>query len=104
TVSLAMAPNTDYQIVLKYDIDNAQAQVWVNPAFESDPSSGPNIDVGAVIQPLAGFAFRQAAGEGVLEIANVSVGTNFLDVVTNTPHVPVIGLQPVGFTNLSGNP
>src|SRR5205807_485644 len=68
-----MVLNVDYQVVLKYDIDNLLADVWVNPTLESDASTGGTSDGGAVSNALAAFAFRQSAGEGVSEIANLIV-------------------------------
>ena len=35
-VPIDLVKNVDYQVVLKYDIDNAVAYLWVNPASESD--------------------------------------------------------------------
>ena len=101
---LDMVLNVDYQVVLKYDIDNALAEVWVNPVSESDPSSGGTSDIGAVTNALAAFAFRQAAGEGVSEIANLIVGQSFASVTTNAATLPVIALQPSPVTNYVGNP
>jgi hypothetical protein len=75
----------DYQVVLKYDIDNAVAYMWVNPASESDTANfcGPTSDLGAVANGLAGLLFRQRTGGGTMDIRDVVVGTTFADVVTN---------------------
>ncbi len=106
-VPIDLALNTDYQVVLKYDIDNARCMIWVNPGTIEDETaangSGWAFDIGAVANPLAAFCFRQATGEGNLVIRDLAVGQAFADVVTNTPAVPVIGLQPAGVTNFSGN-
>ena len=106
-VPIDLALNTDYQIVLKVNIDFETATIWVNPASESDTanSSGAATDNGpyASTNFLAAFSFRQALGEGILEIRNVMVGDSFADVVTNTPAIPVIGQPPLGVTNYSGN-
>src|ERR1039458_8659937 len=58
--------NIDYQIVMKYDIDNATATLWVNPASELDTANmaGPTSDSGAVINGLAGLLFRQRTAGG----------------------------------------
>lgn len=104
-VPMDLALNTDYQVVLKYEIDNARCVIWVNPAseFDVENNSGFAYDIGSVTSPLSCFCFRQALGEGVLEMRDVAVGTSFADVVTATPSIPVIGLQPAGVTNYSGN-
>jgi hypothetical protein len=99
-----LAPNTDYQVVLKYDLDLVAATLYVNPAFDTDPSAGPTGDNGAVSNALAAFSFRQNTGEGVIQNAKLLVGINFADVVTNVVTLPVFGLQPAPFTNYAGNP
>ena len=96
--------NLDYQVVLKYDLDNAFATLWVNPATEDDPSSGGTTDLGPVTNALTAFSFRQAAGEGIGEVSKLRVGLSFADVVTGPATLPVIGLEPVGVTNYMGNP
>jgi hypothetical protein len=106
-VPIDLALNTDYQVVLKYEVDNARCVLWVNPATEDDGAangSGFAFDGGPVTNALACFCFRQALGEGVLELRDVVVGNSFSDVVTNTPAIPVIGLQPAGVTNYLGTP
>jgi hypothetical protein len=35
--------NIDYQVVLRYDIDNATATIWVNPASESDTANSSGL-------------------------------------------------------------
>jgi hypothetical protein len=108
-VPVDLALNTDYQVVVKYDLDNAIAYLYVNPASEADSanSSGGSGDTGAVATPLTAFAFRQSTGEGILEIKDVKVGTAFTDVAdvaTNLPVTPVVSRQPVSVTNYSGSP
>ena len=104
-VPLDLTTNTDYQIVLRYDLDNGLASVWVNPASEVDATSvaGPITDYGPLTNSLKAFAFRQRVNSGRQLIRNVMVGTSFADVATNNPASPLIGLQPVGLTNYSGN-
>ena len=104
-VPLDLVTNTDYQIVLRYDIDNGLATVWVNPSSEADTTSvaGPITDIGAITNALKAFAFRQRVNSGRQLIRNVMVGSSFADVVTNTPALPLIGLEPGNITNYSGN-
>jgi hypothetical protein len=77
--------NIDYQVVLKYDIDNAVAYLWVNPASESDTANmaGPTSDSGAVATGLAGLLFRQRTAGGTVDVRDIAVGTSFADVMTN---------------------
>ena len=102
--AMDLAPNIDYQVVLKYDIDNASATLYINPASDTDPSIGPTSDTGAVTNTLTSFAFRQAAGVGVIQNVKLLVGQTFADVVTNAVTKAVFGLQPVAVSNFVGNP
>src|SRR5437868_5749271 len=58
--------NVDYQVVLKSDIDNAVAYLWLSPTSETDiPNlAGPTSDSGAIVHGLAGLLFRQRTGGG----------------------------------------
>lgn len=106
-VPVDLVRNVDYQIVLRYDIDNAQATLWVNPASESDTANmaGPTSDVGAVVNGLAGLLFRQRTGGGTVDVRDIAVGTNFADVVTNvTPGPVLVATNYNTVTNYAGNP
>ena len=99
--------NVDYQVVLKYDIDNAVAYLWVNPASENDTAnwSGPTSDLGAAANGLAGLLFRQRTGGGTVDVRDVVVGTSFADVMTNTTCSPVMVATNYNMvTNYEGNP
>jgi len=98
--------NVDYQVVLKYDIDNAIAYLWVNPASESDTANlaGPTGDSGAVATGLAGLLFRQRTGGGTVDIRDIAVGTSFADVMTNSPGSVLIATNFNTVTNYAGNP
>ncbi len=105
-VPLDLATNTDYMVVEKYNLDDQDATIWVNPGSESDTanSAGPTSDTGAVSNALAAFSFRQSTGEGILLIRNVIVGNTFADVVTNVQTTPVIAIQPKPISDYQGNP
>ncbi|MDB6065050.1 MAG: hypothetical protein JWR26_1258, partial [Pedosphaera sp.] len=100
-----LALNTDYQVVMMYDDAGFGATLWVNPATSGDPSVGSSdLFPTGLTNGVSSFAFRQASGEGKQTIDNMVVGLNFADVVTNVPaSAPFFGLQPVGYTNYSGN-
>jgi hypothetical protein len=97
-VPIDLIKNVDYQVVLKYVVDNgnpaeqATATLWINPASESDTANmvGPTSDAGAVATGLAGLLFRQRTGGGTVDIRDIAVGTTFADVVTNTTPGPVL--------------
>ena len=96
----------DYQVVLKYDIDNAIAYLWVNPASESDTAnwSGGTSDIGAAANGLAGLLFRQRTGGGTVDIRDVAVGTSFADVMTNAPGAVLVATNYNTVSTYSGNP
>lgn len=104
---LDLATGITYQVVFSYDVNNALAYLWVNPASSSDISVYGNdavTNTGQLNISISQIAFSQYTGQGVAAIGNVLVGQNFSDVLTNTPQIPIIGIQPQGTTNYSGNP
>lgn len=111
-VPIDMVRNVDYQVVLKYVIDDgnpadaATATLWVNPASEGDIANmaGPTADPGAVATGLGGLLFRQRTGGGTVDIRDIAVGLNFADVMTNTPGPVMIATNYNVVTNYSGNP
>jgi|GEM_PF-626706 len=107
TFDLDLATNIPYEVVVMYDIDNNGAQLWVNPASQSDSSTPVTFDTGTFhptpTGPISTFDFRQANGEGISYIDTLRVATSFADVATNAPAVPIIGLQPQPYTNFAGN-
>jgi len=104
--------NVDYQVVVRYviddgnPIDSATATLWVNPASESDTANvaGPTADSGAVVNGIAGLLFRQRTGGGTMDIRDIAVGTNFADVVTNIPGPVLVATNFNTVTNYAGNP
>jgi hypothetical protein len=111
-VPIDLIRNVDYQVVLKYVIDNgnpadaATATLWVNPASEGDTGNmaGPTADAGAVATGLAGLLFRQRTAGGTVDIRDIAVGTNFTEVMTNLPGPVMIATNYNVVTNYSGNP
>jgi hypothetical protein len=107
-VPIDLIKNVDYQVVLKYDIDNGVAYLWVNPAAETDTANmaPPTTDLAGATS-LAGLLFRQRTGGGTVDVRDVVVGDTFADVVTNTTGNPgpvLIATNVFNLTNYSGNP
>lgn len=102
---LDLATNITYQVVFSYDVGGPLAYLWVNPSSSSDSSVSPSDLVTNALQQnivISQIAFNQYTGQGIAAIGDVMVGQNFTDVATNTPQLPVIGVQPQGVTNYSG--
>lgn len=73
----------DYQVVLRLSVDDGAARLWIDPRAESD--EGVTTVGGATSFAVAGFAFRQAAGEGRWRVDELRVGTRFVDLVPGAP-------------------
>jgi len=117
---LDLAPGITYNVVYYLDLANEESGMAVNPASVADVqafdpggvSSGLAQDPFTPTNAMAAFGLRQREGEGVMTIDNLAIsydwngyGSGYPIVTSGTsPSAPVIGLQPVGVTNYSGNP
>jgi hypothetical protein len=110
-----LAPNTDYQVVVKWNPtadntagDSFAATLWVNPISSADPNV---ISGDTVASPAAstGYGFRQAAGATSFfaNITNLAVATTFDEAATNVwstnAVTPVVVVPPKGGTNFVGD-
>src|SRR5580765_712362 len=85
-----LAPNTDYQVVVKWnqiantDPDSKAGTLWINPISSSDISVISSDSVTTPGTPTA-YAFRQAAGATSFfaGITNLAVTTTFDEAATN---------------------
>jgi Immunoglobulin I-set domain/Family of unknown function (DUF5689) len=80
-----MAPDTTYVIVVRYNVTTGEATLWVNPSSESDTSI-TGTDTPSLLD-ISTMAFRQASGEGTLNVDDLVVGTTFNDVLSGRPLV-----------------
>ncbi len=120
-VPLDLAPGIDYQVVYFVDLINQYSGMAVNPASLSDvmANSPGGVSSGAATDSflhltnnMAAFGLRQRQGEGIMQLDNLEVsfdwngaGSGYAAVTGGiTASNPVIGLQPLGTTNYSGNP
>ncbi|MGA9778175.1 MAG: immunoglobulin domain-containing protein [Verrucomicrobiia bacterium] len=111
-----LATGITYQVVFSFDPNNNDpltgATLWINPSSEGDLNVYGNGDDAAVASTAQlSFSTQNATNAigfsqftGAEEIGNVMVGLNFSDVDAAIPQLPVIGVQPQGETNYSGNP
>ena len=101
-----LATGVTYQVVFFWDsssVDNG-AQLWVNPSSQSDLSVYPIDTTGNVYlqnMPIAAIGFSPFP-QDLCQIGHPMIGTNFSDVMTNVAQLPMIGIQPQGFTNYYG--
>ncbi len=91
--------NTDYTLVTRYVISNVISTLWLNPAAETDSSvTATDTDTPSA---EGAFALREADGIGILYFDNLIIGTNFSDVLPNTP--PTIAIPPQSQTVIEGS-
>ena len=79
---LDLSMETEYLVVVRYDIASAMSTLWVNPRSESDASVTAN-DTAAPIG-INAWAFRQSAANGHMgapHIDDLTVGFSFADVL-----------------------
>ena len=96
-VATDLALNTDYPIVVRYELATGLSKIWLNPATENDASVSAS-DAPAVPLPnISAFAFRQANGIGIMLIDNLIIGTAFTDVVGGNlpPTISPIATQSI---------
>ena len=101
-----LATGITYQVVFFWDSSPVQngAQLWVNPSSQNDLNVFPIDTTGnAYLQnmPIAAIGFSPFP-QDLCQIGHPMIGTNFSDVMTNVAQLPVIGIQPQGFTNYFG--
>jgi hypothetical protein len=123
-VELDMATNTDYNIVVYFDMVNGYSQVAVNPSqadylnvysqsfTPTTTTSALPLDAPTIYPlPIVGYGFRQAPGIGVLDIGDLEssfdwngAGSGYTAVTASmVPELPVIGFTSPGLTNYAGN-
>ncbi len=95
--------NVLYTVVTRFIPSTGVSTIWLNPSADTDPSATAT-DQGTAAAPgpfnVFTYAFRQAAGEGIIWVDNLKIGTRFVDVAgANT--APLISSIPL--QNIAGN-
>lgn len=96
--------NVNYTVVTRYEVGTTRSTLWVgtNAAAmqESDPSIEDQFYATNVPVSILGYQFRQATGEGNLQVDDLKVGTLFSDVagsgggpVNNPPSISPVANQ-----------
>lgn len=80
-----LLPDTTYVVIVRYVVTNAVSTLWINPTKESDTSITAS-DSSTPIN-ISTMAFRQASGEGTMNVDDLVVGTNFADILSGRPLV-----------------
>ncbi|NGO38445.1 hypothetical protein G4L39_03405 [Limisphaera ngatamarikiensis] len=77
---------TEYKLVVRYDVANAQTTLWLNPASEESTVNRAEDTFSASVFPITFVCLRQSLssgnGMGSLYLDNLQVGTSFADVHT----------------------
>jgi hypothetical protein len=74
-----LALETEYLVVVRYDIATAVSTLWVNPRSEGDTNVVAT-DTAAIVD-INSWAFRQSGGIGALYVDDLKVGFSFADVL-----------------------
>lgn len=80
-VATDLSLDTDYFVVVRYELATGVSAIWLNPESESDSHVMAADSVGTSLPGISTFAFRQAGGIGIMLIDNLIIGTSFDDVV-----------------------
>lgn len=107
-----------YQVVVRYTISTGTAELWINPANETDAGASPTgtLSLNGISTPdtsgvvttnnfgTCAFGVRNAGNDGPLYISQLIIGTTFADVVpASDGQNPVfIQTQPQSVTNFAG--
>lgn len=76
---LSIAPDEEHFLVLRYSVSSGTAQLWVDPTSESDPFVKAMESATALA--LSNLSLRQADGIGELLLDDLTVATQFSDVM-----------------------
>ena len=93
--STDLAFGTTYRVITKYDFDNQNGMLWIDPVNESSASISAT-DPG-FSDAVSAYAFRQATGNTVQTLDNLYVSTTFQGALTGAevPEPASVGLVMV---------
>jgi hypothetical protein len=104
TIAKDLELNTDYKVVVRFDVDTRVATLWINPNAEDtvvDTATAPDVPAALTISSVA---LRQATGIGTLTFDDLLVGTEFADVteVGGAPVISAILSQTIAANTTTG--
>jgi hypothetical protein len=82
-----LAPHERYTVVTRFNVNNGQCVLWLNPVTEQDPAIMATDSASS--STVAAWAFRQAANIGLLSVDTLLVGTAFEDVAPALPRLAI---------------
>ncbi|MEJ5239237.1 MAG: hypothetical protein WHT82_12815 [Limisphaera sp.] len=100
--------DTEYKLVVRYDVATAVATLWLNPSSEESAVNRAQGSDNTTSVPIVFVAMRQALsggnGMGSLSLDNLRIGTEFLDVHTpgGTPTISGIPDQHLAAGTTTG--
>lgn len=93
-----LSVNTAYDIVTRYDVDNASTTLWIQPGTESD--SGTTATDTQTAVTISSYGFRQDSSLGATVLVDdVRVGRSFASVVSGGASVAPIPLVATRWGN-----
>jgi hypothetical protein len=72
-----LTPDTDYRVVIRYNVATGLSSIWVNPTAESEPGATATDAVGLI--NISTFALRQSADIGTIQLDELRIGDTFAD-------------------------
>lgn len=81
-----LATNTDYFIVIRYNVATGQSTLWLNPLDETDPGVSASDATSAV--SISNFCLRQASGIGTMLLDHLTVATSFAEATGTQSNLP----------------
>jgi len=92
------AVDTDYRVVIEWNLDNDTGRLWVNPTSISSPS----VSLAGLIGTARGVYIREGAGtHGQVSISNLLVSTDFTAVANSVGLATPSGLSATSITRTS---
>lgn len=100
-----LATGVTYQVVINWDeVNGYGANLWINPSSEVDSYVYGNDTTNNSYMLTLPVTQIEFSPYGAVEaIGDVMIGISFSDVMTNVAQLPVIGVEPQGTTNYSGD-
>lgn len=103
-IATDLALNTDYLLVVRYELATGLSTIWLNPTAETNASVAASDSPGTSPPSISAFSFRQSGGIGIMLIDNLVIGTSFADVAGGNlpPIISAITSQSIPANGTTG--